>query len=311
MDTKRLRSFIKIVDTGSVSRAADLLNIAQPALSQQLAALETYYRQKLLIRSQQGVTPTDAGRALYRHAQSIVRQVENARADVMRFGQELSGSVAVGLSPFNTGSTLCLSLLRTVRERHPGILLRINQSFGSAYSELIMTGRLELAMIHGAGPLKGVRFLPLMVEKYVLVVAEFMCPRVTDGSVHVEALADIPLLLPPQYNFVRKVVDLAFARIRSTPQLAAEIESVDGLRDTVAAGIGATILPWSVANQIVVPGRSMVVPIENPTIEDVVSLCTSDYLPLSAAAEGVHEILLELASAIVATPDFPGIRPAG
>ncbi|MGO7690432.1 LysR family transcriptional regulator, partial [Rhizobium ruizarguesonis] len=52
-----------------MTRAADLLHIAQPALSQQLAGLEEHFGQKLLIRSQKGVSMTDAGHAVYRHAQ--------------------------------------------------------------------------------------------------------------------------------------------------------------------------------------------------------------------------------------------------
>ena len=92
--------------------------------------------------------------------------------------------------------------------------------------------------------------------------------------------------------------------------VAAEIESIDGLRDAVAAGLGATILPWSVANQVAVTGRSIIQPIANPTIEDTVSLCTSDYLPLSAPAEAIHEILRELASSIVTNSAWPGVRPA-
>lgn len=310
MDTRRLVSFIKIVDTGSVSRAADLLNIAQPALSQQLAALEAYFKQKLVLRGQQGITPTEAGRALYRHAQSIVRQVEQARSDITRFGRELSGSVAVGLSPFSTGSALSLSLLRAVQQRHPGILLHINQSFGEVYSELIMTGRLEVAVIHGAGPLKGVRFQPLLIERFFLVVADSMSLPLVDGATSVQAMAALPLLLPPRYNFVRKAVELAFARRRVPPRLVAEIESIDGLRDAVAAGIGATILPWSVANQVAVAGRSSIQPIADPAIEDIVSLCISDYLPLTGPAEAVHEILLELARGITIDSGWQGVRPA-
>ena len=107
---------------------------------------------------------------------------------------------------------------------HPGILLHINQSFGEVYSELIMTGRLEVAIIHGAGPLKGVRFVPLMVERFFLVVAESMCPPAVDGTTSVQGLVGLPLLLPPRYNFVRKAVELAFTRARSTPRIAAEIE---------------------------------------------------------------------------------------
>jgi len=56
MDIRRLHSFIVIADTGSITKAADILHVAQPALSQQLAALEDYFQQKLLTRSQQGAS---------------------------------------------------------------------------------------------------------------------------------------------------------------------------------------------------------------------------------------------------------------
>lgn len=82
MDTRRLYSFIKIIDAGSITRAADILHIAQPALSQQLSALEAQFGQQLLIRSKRGVAPTEAGRALYLHAQLILRQVDLAQAAV-------------------------------------------------------------------------------------------------------------------------------------------------------------------------------------------------------------------------------------
>jgi LysR family nitrogen assimilation transcriptional regulator len=71
VDFEKLRNFVKIVDAGSMSRAASILRTAQPALSQQLSALEAHFRQKLLIRSNHGVAPTEAGLALYRHAQIL------------------------------------------------------------------------------------------------------------------------------------------------------------------------------------------------------------------------------------------------
>ena len=69
MDLKRLSYFIKIIDKGSLTRAADALNVAQPALSQHLIGLEAHFKQQLVVRSKFGVTPTEAGKALYRHAQ--------------------------------------------------------------------------------------------------------------------------------------------------------------------------------------------------------------------------------------------------
>ena len=80
METRRLATFVRIVDVGSLTRAADVLHIAQPALSQQINALEADLGQRLLIRSKLGVEPTEAGAALYRHAQVILKQVDDAVA---------------------------------------------------------------------------------------------------------------------------------------------------------------------------------------------------------------------------------------
>ena len=67
-----------MVDIGSLTQAADVLHIAQPALSQQIATLEGEVRQQLLVRTKRGVTPTEAGKVLYRHAQLILRQCDQA-----------------------------------------------------------------------------------------------------------------------------------------------------------------------------------------------------------------------------------------
>src|SRR6478672_1410421 len=99
VDTRRLESFVKIVDVGSITKAADILHIAQPALSQQVSALEAQLRCKLLTRSKQGVVPTAAGRALYQHAHVILRQVDLATAAVAVSGRAPAGRVTVGLAP--------------------------------------------------------------------------------------------------------------------------------------------------------------------------------------------------------------------
>src|ERR1044072_9059682 len=104
MDTRRLYSFVKIVDAGSITRAADILHIAQPAVSQQLSLLETQFKQQLLIRSKRGVAPTEAGRALYRHAQLILRQVELAQAAVDVSGRAPAGRGSGGRGPPSLGA---------------------------------------------------------------------------------------------------------------------------------------------------------------------------------------------------------------
>ena len=94
MNFRRLKYFVKIVDIGSLTQAAEVLHIAQPALSQQVATLEGELNQQLLIRTKRGVTPTDAGKILYTHARAILRQCEQAQLAVHNVGQALSGQAS-------------------------------------------------------------------------------------------------------------------------------------------------------------------------------------------------------------------------
>ncbi|WP_342364368.1 nitrogen assimilation transcriptional regulator NAC [Terrarubrum flagellatum] len=296
MDLRRLRSFLKIVDTGSLTRAAAALNIAQPALSQQLASLESYFRQKLLIRGPHGVTPTEAGRVLYRHAQALLKQFEQCESDVKRASASLSGNVSVGIAPYSAGSTISLALLKAVREKFPDVLLHIVEGFAVAFSELIMNGKLDMAIMHGAGPMRGVKFQPLIDEEFFLVASPAIkLPGDGRDPIDVAALIDIPLLLPSRVNFVRRAVDTAFSSIHRAPHIVAEVESLDTLREAVADGTGCAILPWSVANQIAIPHRSAVFAIANPRIEDTISIGVSDQMALSEAAVAVRGVLLDLA----------------
>ncbi|MCZ3374913.1 nitrogen assimilation transcriptional regulator NAC [Rhizobium sp. AG207R] len=295
MDIRRFKSFIAIVDSGSITRAADILHLAQPALSQQLAALEEHFGQKLLIRSQQGVSMTDAGHAVYRHAQIILRQMEQAQADAAAAGNSLAGRVSVGLVPFSSAATLSVDLLAETRKRHPGILLHLTESVGQTYSQMIMTGRLEMALIHGTGPIKGVRFEPILREEFYLVAHRNFTIDSDQKPVPVSALDGMPMLLPPAYNFVRRAVDAAFTRSRINLKVVAEVEIVRTLARAVGSGLGATIMPKAIADRIVSESSEpLVCRLISPRIEETLSLCTSDQNSLSEPAFAVKDILVEL-----------------
>ena len=304
VNLRRLKYFVKIVDIGSLTQAAEVLFIAQPALSQQLATLEGEVRQQLLVRTKRGVTPTEAGKVLYRHAQIILRQCEQARVDMEAAGEGLSGQVSVGLAPGTAASALSLPLLRTVRARHPGILLYLNENYGTTLSELIMNGRMDLAVLYGDKAIHGLTFVPLLKEPLFLVGPASM--PVPAQPVKLADLRDIELFLPRPYNVVRKLVDAAFVRAGMVPRVVAEIESAFTLTAAIADGLGATILPASMAREVVASCGAWQFPIVDPVIEAPLALCQSDHLPLSEPAQAVKDILLELvtdlAVHVAATP---------
>ena len=291
MDTRRLFSFVRIVDAGSITRAADILHIAQPALSQQMTALEAHFGQQLLIRSKQGVEPTDAGRALYRHAQVILRQVESAQAEVSVVGRELAGGVSVGLAPYSTVTAIALPLLMAVRARYPSILLHINENFGGVLSEAMMTGRMDMALLYDAGPIKGVDFERLLAEELMVVAPSGTgLPGDTGSAVSIADLVDLPLLLPGPMHTIRKVVEQAYEHAFEQARVVGEVESVTLMAQAVRNGLGATVLPLSVARRIMNVANLELRRID-PPIAVQVSLGTPSNQPLSKPAEAVREVL--------------------
>jgi len=301
MDTRRLSAFVKIVDTGSLTRAADNLHVAQPALSQQVAALEAQFRQRLLIRSKRGVVPTEAGRALYRHAQIILRQLNQAHAEVGQGTQAVAGYVSLGLAPYSAGAALAVPLLLRVRERFPGIVLHINENFGGVISELVMTGKMDMALIYQPGPIKGVKFEPMFEEDLCLLTSEcFLGGR--EKEIPLAVLDGIPLLLPSRIHTIRRLVDSALERADIVPNVVAEIESAATLASAVDSGIGATILPHSLAVSIASSQRRsgggdlLVARVIEPSLSARVSICLPDHLALSDAALVVHDLIVELVS---------------
>lgn len=299
MNLRRLQYFVKIVDVGSLTQAADILHIAQPALSQQLATLEGEVHRQLLLRTKRGVVPTEAGRVLYRHAQTILRQCEQAQVEMAQAEQGLSGAVSVGLAPGTAAAGLALPLLREVRARHPNILLYLNETYGSPLSELVMNGRMDMAVLYGGRTaVHGLSFLPLLREQLFVVVPQHM--DAPPAMLPLRELREMDLCLARPYNVVRKMVDGAFAGADMSPRVVAEIESAGTLAAVIADGLAATILPESMARQIALAGNARLSQIIEPVIEAPLALCLSDHLPLSEPAQAVHDILIEL---ITALPD--------
>ncbi|ANF58167.1 nitrogen assimilation transcriptional regulator NAC [Halotalea alkalilenta] len=305
MNLKRLKYFVKIVDIGSLTQAADVLHIAQPALSQQLATLEGELKQQLLIRTKRGVTPTDAGKILYAHAQLILRQCEQAQSDVQASSKALSGKVSVGLAPGTAASALSLPLLRAVREQHPGIVLYLNENFGTTLSELIMNGRMDMAVLYGDKVIHGLSFQPLFKEELYLVSPSSR--SLPQEDIVLAEVAEWDLMLPRKYNVIRKLVDEAFLRIGMVPRVVAEVESATTLTAAIDDDLGVTILPGSAARILAASTSARLCRIVSPVIEAPLALCLSDHLPLSIPAQAVKKILLGLVNDMM-PDDLPKLR---
>lgn len=297
MDIRRLNAFVKIVDIGSITRAAAILHIAQPALSQQMVALETHFGKPLLLRSKRGVVPTEAGKILYRHCQLMLKQLDQTELEIASASEAISGSVCVGLAPLGLGSLLAAQLIGVIHEDYPGITLYINENVGGGpLSELVMTGKMDVALLFDPGNLPSLSFTRICTEELHFVTANPALVDDRDALTLAEAIAQ-PLMLPSKVHTIRQVIDTSLARAGLSKRAIAETESISILSNAIGEGICATILPQSAAKAVqrrIPEARS--IRIHKPNMKVNMSICVSAQLPLSEAAVVVQDALARLAT---------------
>ena len=163
MEIRQLKYFVRIVELGSLTRAAESLYIAQPALSQQMSSLEKDLGVKLLSRSVRGVSVTQAGEAFYRQANTILKQVENARLIVSSEHDHPSGMVSIGI-PSSIANVLAVPLFSAVRKKYPDILLEINETPSAFLDELVINGRIDIGLLFNFSRTKGLKLRKLIAE---------------------------------------------------------------------------------------------------------------------------------------------------
>ena len=309
MDLRAMRYFIAIVDQGSLTRAAEVVCVAQPALSQQLAALEKELGVPLVHRGAKGVKPTEAGRTLYRHARNILRQVEIAGAEARVAGTDVTGMVAIGL-PTTAAAAFGMPLIRAVRARYPQIRLQLFESMSGYISELLDHNRLDFAILFRDVPSRAVELERLASESLYVVGTLPMArgrgkaqPKsraqasAEGTTVGIKALGDLPLVLPSGSQGLREVVELAFAQAGVPLNVVADLDSLPFLLATAREGLACTILPASSLSDAdsEVP-RHLIV----PELRRTLSLCWPRALPRTSAAEAVAEVLRELVTERIA-----------
>ncbi|ADO47978.1 nitrogen assimilation transcriptional regulator NAC [[Enterobacter] lignolyticus] len=292
MNLRRLKYFVKIVDIGSLTQAAEVLHIAQPALSQQVATLEGELDQQLLIRTKRGVTPTEAGKILYTHARTILRQCEQAQLAVNSIGQTLRGQVAIGLAPGTSTSSLTMPLLQAVRNELPEVQVYLHENSGSVLNDKLLKGQLDMAVLYERSPVAGITSQPLLKEDLWLV-GTCDCPG---QSVDLLAVSEMNLLLPCDYSAVRARVDEAFSLRRLTAKIIGEIDSISTLTAAIASGMGVTVLPESAARSLCQAANGWMARIATPSMHLPLALNMSARGGLSPQAQAVKEILLSLVS---------------
>jgi LysR family nitrogen assimilation transcriptional regulator len=286
METRRLRYFVEIADTGSINRAAAVLGLAQPALSHQLAVLETELKARLFERSPAGVTLTEAGRRLYARAQIILRQVSSLSLDLADAEGGVSGLVTLGLPP-SLGLCLGVPLLETVLREHPRLRLQIVEDGSSALAHLLQRGLLDLVVLPVRISDARIDAEPLFREELRLISStRGPAPPTTPAE-----LAALPWIVTGSPNAIRAQVNAVFALADLEPNIVAEINSLPMVIRAVEQGLGVTLLPRAAVADALAEGRVRDTDFGDRAAHRTVHLCSRRDVVLGDAARLVRDLI--------------------
>jgi LysR family transcriptional regulator, nitrogen assimilation regulatory protein len=302
MELRHLRYFVQIVDSQSLSGAARVLGVAQPALSQQIAQLEAQLGLMLLTRSVRGVQATKSGEAFYNQAKSILRQLADIPTIIAAADEAEAGTVSIGL-PASIASLIGDLLIVRIAERLPQVSLEISE-FPSGYlAELLTTARLELAVLVADSIPRGVKSEVLLKEDILVVGKPDALP--SSSSISLERLASMPLIGPPRANDLRRRIDGAFAAIGLYASYKCQIDGTSLATRAVKRGLGVSLIPWSAAHEDLSSGALEMRDIKDCRICRVAKLSWLGVLPISPIAQRIKLEMVALVRELVVSGQWP------
>ena len=243
MDTKQLAAFCAVVERESFSRAAASLGVTQPAVSQQVRALEKRLGRQLLDRSGRRVAPTDAGLRLYHGAQRLLAMEEQLVGEITHppLGP-LTGTLEIGASTGPAAIVVPL-LLCEFQEANPSLDVRLAVHDTQTVVSLVAERELELGVVGAARARRSVEFEPFFSDDVILVCRPGHPSAGT--TIGVEELTELPLVLMQEGAGVRQLLEDELRR-RGRRLRDLRVDLVLGLQESVRtavqAGYGATFI---------------------------------------------------------------------
>ena len=296
MELRQLRYFLQIADSGSFSRAAEVLSVAQPSLSQHVRSLEDELGVNLLARHPRGVTATEQGRLLCDHVRLILREVERSREALRAAADSPSGVVVLGL-PTSACRGLAVPLIRAVDERYPRIAIHLVESMTGSLDEWMQTGKVDVALLYDRKAFENIVAKDVMVEELQLILPAGH-RLAGERAVPYRQAAALPLVLPQRPHVIRAVVETFAARADCELTVAVNCDSLQAIVALVLDG-AATIYPSFALQEEIGRGELIAIPLVDPTPTWRLSIVMSGKAAYGRASTAVAELLDEVARSLV------------
>ena len=228
LETDLLRSFLAVIDAGSISSAAERIGRTQSAVSLQIKRLEEVTQTPVFERHGRGVSLSEAGKRLEPVARQAVRLLDNSLAQIR--SDDLSGTLHIGI-PDDRGKTKLANMIAHFTRQHPQVDLNVHCASGAGFGEAIRRGNLDMAVYEVETVLP--RHHVLREERTRWVASSDHAPQDIDP---------LPVALFDDACWWRDVALDTLRRSGSSYRVVFSSESVSGITAAVDAGIAVALL---------------------------------------------------------------------
>lgn len=309
MDVHQLKTLIHVAELGSLSRAADRLHIAQPALSRQIRMLEAEIGQQLFERHGRGMVITEIGREVLRHATRIMAEMDDIRSVARDGGASFRGSVTVGMTS-TIAEIATVPLAKRLKSAHPGLAIRFVSAFSGHVLDWLQRGEIDIGISYEPQQaMRSLRIRPILTENLLLIGSADEALR-RDAALPFARLEGRPLVLPSPRHGLRAIVDNCARRAGIALSASVEADTFGGMIALVRAGFGPTILPLAPIHAQVERGELTAAPIVDPTPTRRVVLAYPADRAISPAARFVGDLFSDIASELIGQHVWVGHRLA-
>jgi LysR family pca operon transcriptional activator len=263
LNPQQLRYLLAISRAGSFVKAAEALNVSQPALSIAISRLEDVVNAKLLERGRHGAQLTSAGRHLIRHAESVEMVMASARTEMQLFDQGVAGPFTVGGTPLGTASIIPDAIAQLCQE-FPQVNVRVVEDVDEALIDRLLRHELDLVISNLGLTNKPseIEAIPLFTARAVAVVrpGHEYCER---ELLTLQDLSSQTCVLPPEGGALRKQIEALFT-INSMPFPTNVIEAAPFgvLKEIVRRSDGVTILSDQIVRSELLNGALIAIPLQ-------------------------------------------------
>lgn len=309
MNVTQLRYFLQIAELGSVTRAAEVLHIAQPALSRQMRSLEEDLDATLLHRSERGITLTEAGECLRESAIELLRHFDNVRAKVRDRSGDPSGDLTIALPP-SMSEVLAFPVIQRFRASYPNVLLRVFEGPSGVLDawSMVARGKADLAVVGSGEPLASLDAYPF-IEEPMCLIGPPEAGLALDRPLTLEDLVDRPMVMTSRPNVGRMFVESAMAERNLRLNVALEVNTRQLALKAVQSGLGFATLPLCSGSELLERGAISMAPIEGVLISWL--LIKGREQGLSTAGQRMQLMLRQVAHEQISAGRWPLARLKG